>query len=61
MFSVSDGDSPFVSVLTQRDCPRLTHFPCRERIKYTAQECPGDTFSNICVLYVRKKCAGFFI
>ena len=24
--SVSDGDSPFVSGLTQRDCPRLTHF-----------------------------------
>ena len=23
--SVSDGDSPFVSVLTQRDCPHLTH------------------------------------
>ena len=24
--SVSNGDSPFVSKLTQRDCPRLTHF-----------------------------------
>ena len=27
---MSDGDSPFVSVLTQRDCPHLTHF-CTER------------------------------
>ena len=27
--SVSDGDSPFVSMLTQRDCPHLTHFTVR--------------------------------
>jgi len=25
MSDVSDEDSPFVSVLTQRDCPHLTH------------------------------------
>ena len=25
-YSVSNGDSPFVSGLTQRDCPRLTHY-----------------------------------
>ena len=28
---MSNGDSPFVSVLTQRDCPRLTHLMNKEQ------------------------------
>ena len=30
---MSDGDSPFVSVLTQRDCPRLTYFKGNDIMK----------------------------